>query len=58
MITAWSSTRGKQQGPRLREIIDVDGMRPDEYVNVKTFESLTPINPESSGCGWKPAPSR
>lgn len=35
----------KQQGPRLREITDVDGMPPDEYVNVKTFDQLTPINP-------------
>ncbi len=37
----------KQQGPRLKEIIDVDGMKPEEYVNVKSFDSLTPINPES-----------
>lgn len=37
----------KQQGPRLREIIDVDGIKPEDYVNVKTFDSLTPINPES-----------
>jgi len=36
----------KQQGPRLREIQDVDGMPPEEYPNVKTFDSLTPINPE------------
>ncbi|MDA1049931.1 MAG: transcription termination factor Rho [Planctomycetota bacterium] len=36
----------KQQGPRLREITDVDGMRPDEYSNIKTFDSLTAINPE------------
>ncbi len=35
----------KQQGPRLREILDVDGMPPDEYPNVKTFDSKTPINP-------------
>ncbi len=37
----------RQQGPRLREITDVDGMPPDEYKNVKTFDELTPINPES-----------
>jgi transcription termination factor Rho len=37
----------KQQGPRLREILDIDGMKPEDYVNVKTFDSLTPINPES-----------
>jgi transcription termination factor Rho len=36
----------RQQGPRLREITDVDGMPPEEYVNVKSFDSLTPINPE------------
>jgi transcription termination factor Rho len=34
------------QGPRLREIHDVDGLPPDEYPNVKTFDQLTPINPE------------
>ncbi len=37
----------RQQGPRLREIIDVDGMTPEEYPEVKTFDQLTPINPES-----------
>ncbi len=36
----------KQQGPRLKEISDVDGLPPDEYLNVKTFDSLTAINPE------------
>jgi transcription termination factor Rho len=36
----------KQQGPRLREIIDVEGMPPEDYPNVKSFESLTAINPE------------
>ena len=35
------------QGPRLKEIIDVDGLKPEEYVNVKSFDALTPINPES-----------
>ncbi|HEX3872460.1 MAG TPA: transcription termination factor Rho [Pirellulales bacterium] len=37
----------KQEGPRLKEIIDVDGMKPEEYPNVKTFDAMTPINPES-----------
>ena len=37
----------KQQGPRLREIVDVDGIKPDDYLTVKNFDSLTPINPES-----------
>jgi len=37
----------RQQGPRLKEISDVDGMPPEAYCNVKTFDQLTPINPES-----------
>jgi transcription termination factor Rho len=36
----------RQQGPRLREILDVDGLAPEAYREVKTFDQLTPINPE------------
>jgi len=36
----------KQQGPRLKEITDVDGIKPEDYKNVKSFDELTPINPE------------
>jgi transcription termination factor Rho len=36
----------RQQGPRVREITDVDGMPPDEYRNVKFFDAKTPINPD------------
>ncbi|WP_095416650.1 transcription termination factor Rho [Thermogutta terrifontis] len=36
----------KGQGPRLREIHDVDGIPPQEYPKVKHFDELTPINPE------------
>ncbi len=36
----------RQQGPRVKEIADVDGMDPEAYRNVKTFDQLTPINPE------------
>lgn len=36
----------KGQGPRLREIHDVDGLPPQEYPKVKNFDELTPINPE------------
>ncbi|MGQ9576785.1 MAG: transcription termination factor Rho [Thermoguttaceae bacterium] len=36
----------RQQGPRLREITDVDGLKPEDYRDVKTFDQLTPINPE------------
>ena len=37
----------RQQGPRLKEITDVDGLKPEDYREVKTFDQLTPINPES-----------
>jgi transcription termination factor Rho len=37
----------RQQGPRLKEIKNIDGMTPDEYLEVKPFESLTAINPET-----------
>jgi transcription termination factor Rho len=37
----------RQQGPRVREIEEVEGMPPDDYCNVKTFDQLTPINPET-----------
>jgi len=47
LINGMVQPNRKQQGPRLREIIDVDGMPPADYVNVKSFDSLTPINPES-----------
>lgn len=36
----------RQTGPRVREILDVDGMPPEEYVNVRPFESKTPVNPD------------
>lgn len=34
------------QGPRIREIYDIDGMNPDEYYKVRPFDELTPITPE------------
>ncbi len=37
----------KNQGPRLRELNDIDGMSLEDYRDVKDFEDLTPINPES-----------
>jgi transcription termination factor Rho len=36
----------RQQGPRVKEIVEVEGMAPDDYPKVKTFDQLTPINPE------------
>jgi transcription termination factor Rho len=34
------------QGPRLKELLDVDGLAPEDYTKIKTFDELTPINPE------------
>jgi transcription termination factor Rho len=51
----------RQQGPRVRELIDVDGMAPDDYIHVKNFEELTPINPEqwlSLEIGQRPITNR
>ncbi|MEX0677994.1 MAG: transcription termination factor Rho [Pirellulales bacterium] len=47
MINGMVQQARKQQGPRLKEILDVDGMKPEDYVNVKSFDQLTAINPES-----------
>ncbi|PHS04375.1 MAG: transcription termination factor Rho, partial [Blastopirellula sp.] len=33
------------QGPRLREITDVEGMCPEEYSKTPTFDKKTPVNP-------------
>lgn len=36
----------RQQGPRVREILDVDGISPENYPEIKNFDTLTAINPE------------
>jgi len=36
----------RSQGPRLKEVVDVDGLAPEDYPQIKKFENLTPINPE------------
>ena len=46
MIGGMVQHHRKQQGPRLREILDVDGIAPEDYANVKQFDELTPITPE------------
>ena len=46
LINGMVQQNRRQQGPRLREITDVDGIKPEDYPKVKRFESLTPINPE------------
>ncbi|QEG02163.1 hypothetical protein Mal15_62470 [Stieleria maiorica] len=45
-IKAMMQQAKRQQGPRIREIQDVDGIPPEEYPDVKSFDTLTPINPE------------
>lgn len=49
-IKAMVQDARRQQGPRVREIMDVDGMAPDAFLDVKAFDTLTPINPEQ----WLP----
>ncbi|QDS87793.1 hypothetical protein EC9_19750 [Rosistilla ulvae] len=46
MIRGMVQPGRRHQGPRIREILDVDGITPDEYAEVKNFDSLTAINPE------------
>jgi len=46
MIQGMVQPGRRQQGPRLKEITDVDGMKPEDYGDVKSFDELTPINPE------------
>ena len=31
----------RQQGPRVREILDVDGIEPEKYPEVKSFDADT-----------------
>jgi transcription termination factor Rho len=45
-IKAMVQEARRQQGPRVREILDVDGISPEAYPDVKNFDSLTAINPE------------
>ncbi len=47
LISGMVQQNRKQQGPRLKEITDVDGIKPEDYPAVKKFDELTPINPES-----------
>ena len=47
LISGMVQAGRRQQGPRLKEITDVDGMKPEEYKDVKSFGDLTPINPEN-----------
>jgi transcription termination factor Rho len=46
LISGMVQRHRRGQGPRLKEILDVDGIAPDDYLKVKSFDELTPINPE------------
>ncbi len=37
----------RQQGPRVREIDEIEGMSVEEWADVKSFDQRTPINPEA-----------
>lgn len=45
LITGESIPGGRGQGPRLRSIQSIEGRMPEQYVEIKNFDSLTPINP-------------
>jgi len=45
LITGESVPGGRGQGPRLRSIQSIEGRLPEQYVEVKNFDLLTPINP-------------
>ena len=46
MVRAQSIHTRKQKGPRIKEILDIEGLPPDEYINVKSFDTLTAVNPD------------
>ncbi|MDC0296864.1 transcription termination factor Rho [bacterium] len=46
LITGKVQPARRQQGPRLREITDVDGIKPEDFSEIKSFDQNTPINPE------------
>lgn len=48
MIRGFVQQARKQQGPRVKEIVDVDGIPPEKYPEVEEFDDLTPINPNES----------
>ncbi|MDR1923113.1 MAG: transcription termination factor Rho [Planctomycetaceae bacterium] len=46
LITGTVQQGTKTQGPRVRDIKDVDGISPDDYPSIKLFDERTPINPQ------------
>jgi transcription termination factor Rho len=46
LISGMVQRHRRGQGPRLKEILDVEGDAPEKYVDVKNFDELTPITPQ------------
>jgi transcription termination factor Rho len=46
MIKANIFQARRQQGPRVKDLLEVEGMPPEDYIKVRAFDQLTPINPE------------
>ena len=45
LITGENVPGGRGQGPRLKTIQTIEGRLPELYPEIKTFDTLTPINP-------------
>ena len=50
LISGMVQRHRRGQGPRLKEILDVEGEAPESYLEVRHFEDLTPITPQE----WLP----
>jgi transcription termination factor Rho len=50
LISGMVQRHRRGQGPRLKEILDVDGISPEDYPKVKSFDELTAITPRE----WLP----
>lgn len=46
MLSGLVQQQRRDQGPRLRELLDIEGLAPDDYTGVRPFEELTPITPQ------------
>lgn len=45
LITGENVPGGRGQGPRLKSVQTIEGRLPEQYSEIKNFDSLTPINP-------------
>ena len=57
-ITAKVQQGRRQQGPRVREIEEIEGMSPEKYAEYKNVRSAHARSIQSHGCGLKQASSR